>query len=293
MIGRSNIARLALVAVMALTLAPSQATVPVSDVVFHNITTDTTLITNLLQELEPIDNPGERVLAAAHKFMGKPYVAGTLDNDLNEKLVVNLDQFDCTTFVETVMALCITAGERRTSWRDYVATLESLRYRGGELDGYPSRLHYVSDWIVDNSHRGNLIEVTNRFPEYRTQEKTIDFMTRNASKYPALADSTNFARMKSYEMGYRRHRFPYLPYASLNNKAVKEKLNDGDIVALLSKTNWLDVQHMGIVEKDSKNTPYIIHASSKEGCVTLSKMPLAEYLKKQMLPGLRVVRLKE
>lgn len=278
---------------IALWGTPAWSKVPVNEVVFHNEQADTTIITYILVEIENIADPGERILATAYKFVGKPYVPGTLENADGERLVVNLDEFDCTTFVETVMALCITAAERRTSWRDYLATLESLRYRGAQLDGYPSRLHYMSDWIVDNSHRGNIQEVTDRWPESRTQEKTLDFMSRNADKYPALADSANLARIKSYEMGYRRHRFPYLPYASLNSRTVRDKLNNGDMVAILSKAGGLDVQHVGFIVKDSKNTPYIIHASSKDGCVEVSKQPLGEYLKKQMVPGIRIIRLKE
>ena len=33
-----------------------------------------------------------------------------------------------------------------------------IRYRGGRLAGYPSRLHYFTDWLLDNERRG-LIEI--------------------------------------------------------------------------------------------------------------------------------------
>jgi len=45
-------------------------------------------------------------------FPGAPYQTGTLEMPGREKLVVNLHAFDCTTFVETVLALarCAAAG---------------------------------------------------------------------------------------------------------------------------------------------------------------------------------------
>ena len=83
----------------------------------------------------------------ARQFMGVPYVAHTLEVNDREQLVVNTRQLDCTTLVETVTALklCITKDKR--TWRDYLSTLRNLRYRQGKIDGYPSRLHYFTDWI--------------------------------------------------------------------------------------------------------------------------------------------------
>ena len=45
-------------------------------------------------------------------FMGAPYQAGLLEGKGRERLVVGLDAFDCTTFVETVLALAmhVTSG---------------------------------------------------------------------------------------------------------------------------------------------------------------------------------------
>lgn len=270
------------------------AKVPVGEVNFHNIDADTTRITGILLETQDITDPNKRVLTIAEKFLDVPYVAKTLETDNGvEVLTVNLDELDCTTFVETVLALALTAGEHRTSWRDYVANLEGMRYRGGVLNGYPSRLHYISDWVVDNSHRGNVTEVTCAFPDHRSTNKTLDFMSKHRENYPAMADSANFAGVKNIEMGYRMHRYDYLPWNVLNNKGIKEKFIEGDMVALLSKANGLDVAHVGFVVKDTKGTPYLLHASLKEGKVVRDKTPLMDYLKKAGMPGLRVIRLKD
>ena len=60
-------------------------------------------------------------------------MASTLENaDGEEQLTVNLDELDCTTFVDVILSLAYTAGQHRTSWRDFTSNLERLRYRSGE-----------------------------------------------------------------------------------------------------------------------------------------------------------------
>lgn len=272
--------------------ATASATVALDQISFHNEATDTTRITELLQEAVKIKNPQERVAAIAMHFVGTPYVGHTLEGE-TEVLTVNLDELDCTTFVETAMAIAYTAGEGRTSWRDFVYNLERLRYRNGQLDGYPSRLHYISNWIVDNSHRGNFTEATNLFPRHNYIERTISFMTENRDKYPALKDSTNFARMKSIEMGYCNHRFPYIKSIDLNRKETKAALRHGDVIGLVTGMKTLDVTHMGIVVKKD-GEPYLLHASSSNGKVELSTISLADFMKRnRSLIGIRVIRLKD
>ncbi len=267
-----------------------------TEVRFSNEASDTLKLTQLLDEGAAMhfDNPEARVAFFARKFIGTPYVAHTLEHD-PETLTVNLDSLDCTTFVETAMALAYTLGERRTSWRDYVYNLRRLRYRGGEVDGYPSRLHYICDWAVDNKHRGNFSDVTREFPRYNEVRRTIDFMTSHRDRYPALADSANYERMRNVENGYRQHLFPYVKSMDLSNKAVKAAFHDGDVVALVSNLKNLDVTHMGIIVKESPTAePYLLHASSSHGKVEITSQPLAEFMKKnRQWLGVRVFRLNE
>ena len=116
-------------------------------------------------------------------------------------------------------------------------------------------------------------------------------MSRNRSKYPALSDSATFEGIKNMEVGYRSHRFPYIKSARLSSKPIINALKGGDIVALTTKTNGLDVSHVGIlvIEKDG---PHLLHASSKEDKVVIDKLPLTEYMRKaHQLTGIRVLRL--
>lgn len=257
---------------------------------FNNEQSDTARITEVLIELENsgVRDPQALTAMAAKKFVGTIYKGGTLEKS-PEMLTINLDSLDCTTFVEMATAMALTVLDRRSSWHDFVYNLERIRYRGGAIDGYPSRLHYVSDWIIDNSHRGITQEVTNRVGKADYVVKTIDFMSTHRNAYSALKDSANFEKIKNMEIGYRSHRFPYIKTANLKTAQIKE----GDIIAITTATKGLDVSHMGIATIID-GRPHLVHASSKAGKVIIDPTDLAEYLRKNRTStGIRIIRLKE
>ena len=114
-----------------------------------------------------------------------------------------------------------TAAHGLTFW-----ILETIRYHNGYANGYASRLHYISDWVISNTHRGYIKDVTDRIPQSDVQIKTLDFMSRNRSKYPALSDSATFEGIKNMEVGYRSHRFPYIKSARLSSKPIINALKE-------------------------------------------------------------------
>ncbi len=279
------------IALSAVTAMQAHA-VDYASVRFNNEAVDTLRINEVLNKLTKLNlrQPGDMVAAAGQEFIGAPYVAHTLEGD-QEYLTVNMEQLDCTTFVENALALAMTLNEHRNSWRDYLYNLERERYRNGTLHGYSSRLHYISDWAVDNMHRGNIIDATPTFTNYAYAIKSLDFMSTHADKYAALADSANLAEIKAVEMGYRSHRFPYIKTMDTGNKNVVADFKNGDIVAFVLKDKNLDVGHMGILLiKDGQ--PYVMHASMSQGKVVVSDAPLQEFLKKNRnFIGVRVFRL--
>ena len=101
----------------------------------------------------------------ARQFHGVPYVAHTLEVNDREQLVVNTRQLDCTTLVETVTALTLCVKQEKRQWTDYLQALRILRYRQGVLNGYPSRLHYFTDWILDKQQMGLVEEIQRPNPE--------------------------------------------------------------------------------------------------------------------------------
>ena len=256
---------------------------------------DTTRINQLLQDgiASGIKTPNELVSFYADKLLGTPYVAHTLEGD-EELLTINIDELDCTTFIESLYALARTTMNGRYSWRDYAANLENLRYRNGEMGDYSTRMHYISDWILNNSMRGNLKEVTPDLPHADYMIKTIDFMTTHKDSYHSLKnDSDMVEKIKGCEMALRNHRMPYLKKSWLGDKAVKAALRDGDFVGLVTKREGLDISHLGIIHKDDKGEIYLLDASMSGGKVMLEQKNLRDHLSgsKSTCLGIRVFRI--
>ena len=256
---------------------------------------DTIRITEWLKEAHDKNfaNLSETTAWFGRQLIGTPYVGHTLEGD-EEIVTVNLDGIDCTTFVETALALAYTHGEGRESWRDFVYNLQRLRYRSGEVNGYASRLHYICDWAIDNIHRGNLIDVTRELPKCKYMVRSIYFMSSNREKYPALADSMEYARIRGVENAYVNHRFPYIKTSDLQGKDVLGKLREGDVLAFVSNMKNLDVTHMGMVVKGEDGELHVLHASSVNGKVEISESTLPMFVKRNPhWIGIRVFRLKE
>ena len=251
-----------IISVMAWIAIASTATADAQEITFNNEAADTTRITEILVQEAATPSPGN-VTRIAELFTGVPYAPGTLERDNIETLRVNLDSLDCTTFVETVLALAYTAREHRQSWRDFAYNLRRLRYRNGETNGYSSRLHYVSDWIVDNIARGNIREIT---------------------------AEDNYNNMKSVEAGFSNHRYPYIKGSGLKSKHLAEIARDGDIVVFTTSIQGLDATHMGII-KIADGIPMLLHASSKAGKVLLDQLSVSEYIHRNRPEGIRLLRL--
>lgn len=279
--------------ITALTASFAVKAVAPKDMRFH-CDQDTLRIVELLKQgIESgINNPNELTVFYANLLLDTPYVAGTLEDDEKEWLTINVHEFDCMTFVETLYALTRTTLDNRYSWRDYAQNLENVRYRGGELGDYATRLHYVSDWIVNNSYRGNIREVTASIEGAKEATKTLNYMTTNRSKYPQLIDNDEmYEKIKNHEIGYRLHRYYYIKKEWVFEKKTKAGLRSGDIVAILTKTEGLDVSHMGIIVEDN-GTLKLLHASSSAGKVILEKDDLRETLRiNRNWTAIRIIRI--
>ena len=253
---------------------------------------DTTVINKLLMKgyESGINDPNGLVEFYARQLLGTPYVAHTLEAD-EEVLTINIHELDCLTFIETLYALTRATLNQRYSWRDYAANIENVRYRGGTMGDYSSRIHYISEWIIDNHMRGNLVEVTPDLPHADYLVKNIDYMTKHPDLYRQLKDdSVMVEKIRAHEL--RRHRFPYLKRSWLNDKGVKAALRSGDFVSLVTKMDGLDVSHNGIIVIDEKGDPYLLDASMSGGKVMLESKPLFKYLERSKNNiGVRIFRM--
>ena len=64
----------------------------------------------------------------ARQLRDVPYVAQTLEVNNKERLVINLRQLDCTTYVENVLALKRCIDSKKYSFNDFCNTLRQIRY---------------------------------------------------------------------------------------------------------------------------------------------------------------------
>lgn len=210
-------------------------------------------------------------------FLGTPYVAATLENGLEEKLVINLRELDCTTFVENCLALARTAKSGKTDFESFAAELEKIRYRDGIRNRYPSRLHYFSEWIHNNSKKGFIDESPNQNGE--KTERTIDFMSTHPASYAVLKEHPELIpSIADQEKELSKAEFRY--YKKNNFKILYDNLQNGDIVGLTSSTNRIDINHTGIIiSKD--NEFYLLHAAQSWKKVVISNEPLTDFLKPQ------------
>ena len=207
-------------------------------------------------------------------FLGKPYLAGTLETKKAESLIVNLRELDCVTFVESVVALVWCLRSQEKSFGTFQRLLRKIRYRKGQLQGYPSRLHYFSNWIHDNQKKGILKDVTRKIGG-RLGRKAINFMTTHQKLYPQLENMVNLRKMRVIERRISRRSFFFIPKKDLGR--FEDRIEDGDIIAVTSNKEGLDVQHVGLAVR-LKHRIHLLHASSSEGKVVLSKKTLYRYL---------------
>ena len=106
------------------------------------IPTDSITVCRMLSEARQQPRTTNFPLFFALQFIGRPYVAHTLEKDGDERLVVNTRQLDCTTLVETVTALTLCACSGEQTFAAFRKRLQRMRYHDGVIDRYPSRIHY-------------------------------------------------------------------------------------------------------------------------------------------------------
>ena len=230
----------------------------------------------------------------ARQFMGIPYVAHTLEVNAREQLVVNTRQLDCTTLVETVTALKLCANRGQKSWKDYVQMLTTLRYRQGVLDGYPSRLHYFSDWIRDKAQMQLISDIQQPNPPYSAVQKTpVNYMSLHPQSYKALkADAKLVPVIRKQEQELTGLTVRYIPKSAIRNTALmRQTVKDGDIIAITCNKAGLDIAHLGFAVWRADGL-HLLNASQLHKKVVEEPMTLYRYMQQHpTFTGIRVVRI--
>ena len=223
---------------------------------------DSIRVEKWLKEAASLPKDSCRTLHFAKQMLGVPYVAGTLDGNEEEQLVVRTDALDCTTFVETVLAFCIADKRGERDFNGFKKALTDVRYRDGILNGYTSRLHYFSDWIRNNEQMGFVKECTSETACAQPKELWLDFMTTHVDSYlPMKKDASLVEEMAAQEKNWQGTVVSYIPKEKLNLSSDELKIKDGDVLALVTNIKGLDIVHVGFAFwREGKL--HLLHASS-------------------------------
>lgn len=255
---------------------------------------DTQTVSRMLAEARHLPLTTNYVLHFARQFLGRPYVSNTLEVNSSEQLVVNTRELDCTTLVENVVALTLCMQRHLYTARDFMNALVQIRYRRGVLEGYPSRLHYFTDWINDNTSRGLVVEQQSPVPPF-TAIQTVDvyYMSTHPQAYRALKENSALVPViKAQENSLRGRRYRYIPKREVRNTAeMRQAVRDGDIIAITCNKSGLDIAHLGFAVWRSDGL-HLLNASQLHKRVVEEPMTLGEYLSKHPShTGIRVVRI--
>ena len=255
---------------------------------------DSALVVTLLKVAKNQRGNESPVFYFAKKFLGLPYVAHTLELGDKEHLIVNLHEFDCTTFVETVVALSMCDQQDKRTFDDFCQNLTKIRFREGKMTDYTSRLHYFTWWAEDNEKLGIVKDISiEDAPFLGVQTVHINYMSQHPNLYKQLKNHPAFVPViKKYEQETEGKKFNYILKRDLSWAAGTplSMVRDGDIVAMLTDSDGLDTRHIGIAFWQ-KGKLHLLHASSLYKKVLMSKETFYEYeMKQPKHTGIRVFR---
>lgn len=255
---------------------------------------DSLKVVSLLDNAKKKTGKVNYILYFGRELCGIPYVAHTLEVNKTEKLVINLRQLDCTTYVENVIALTMCMKQKKYTFKAFCDNLCTLRYRGGSEPHYVSRLHYFTDWIEDNTVKGICRELQSPIPPFTAVQKVnVFFMSENPGKYKMLRENNEYiAPIAEKEKELSKRSYNYIPKSSvLNTFLMRSTIHDGDIIATTTTLKGLDIQHIGFAVWH-KDGLHLMNASSLRHKVVEEPMTLYKYLQNQKtMTGIRIIRL--
>lgn len=254
---------------------------------------DISRINSLLREASQLkEKPKSWMLWVGKKFIGVPYVGGTLDRAEEEKLVINTSELDCTTFVEIVTALtrCMSGNGKR-DFSDFCRQLQHVRYINGEI-AYEKRQHYFTVWISDNAEEGIVTDIQNNPPFTKVQHVSVNWMTTHQQSYKMLKNNAKRLQgIKALEEQISGKSYRYIPKEQIvDSRLFRNTIHNGDILVMITNKKGLDTTHIGIASWHQDGL-HMLNASSIHKKVIDEPMLLRTYMMKHPSQiGIRVCR---
>jgi len=224
------------------------------------------------------------------RYIGGPLGEGTQGRFDNDELY-RFDAFDCTTYVETVLALSLS-----DTLEDFSDWMNRIRYKNAEVS-YVTRNHFVSvDWINNNDYL--LRDVTAEIAKEKTlyarsvidkkawyQGKKITEINLDLPLKDKEQRLDEFKNLGNHFSPVKTN-FPYISIKELlKTKKLFNQLESGFIVNIV-RPNWnlkptdLNVSHQGILIKNKAGELVFRHASSVGKNPTVREENFRKYLEK-------------
>ena len=209
---------------------------------------------------------GKRVARFAKELHGTPYKSYTLEiDDRIESPSVNFYGLDCWTFFEASLGLArmVDGGKYPTDPGALLKEIETTRYRGGVCRGhYLDRLHYLAEWYYDNHRRGNVQNITRELGgTSRVTGRKCQEMTKLWKSYRYLKNNPSLLKpMGEIESQVSKLPVYYIPKSKV--ASIESKLQEGDIVGIVTKHQGGFCSHVGIVYRGNDGKARFMHAST-------------------------------
>ena len=228
-----------------------------------------------------------RFVAAAQAMLGLPF-----DNDATdsypERLVVNVDALGYVSYVEYALAYALTLEEHEPSAAKYHAQVQQMRYRGGVVDGYGSRVLYPTEWAQQLIDRGILREV--RLGGNRSHTRPIDYVSSHVDHFPMLQrDPSQLSVIKASEERLCSTSLGYLPTEKVERSL--SAIRTGDIILFSSLDEGVDYHFVGVALIEGEKLMFM-HASVAMKNAVIQREGLLMFLQRQStIDGITVLRL--
>jgi len=229
----------------------------------------------LIREAQAEPRLGKRVNLISRRFLHTPYAVSPLGegpgSPPDEDPRFSVHAFDCTTFVETVVALALArdlAQARRI--------LDAIRYQGGVVS-FATRKHFpMAQWVPQNIEAGFFVDITRRVggPTTRVAYKLLDLEVwerrRNKEILPEL---------KSDQLPQGTAALPFIPIEEV--VAHLGEIPDGTVITVVRenyKSVPIRVSHQGLLVRRGERL-FMRHALQK-GYNRVIDVPFERYVER-------------
>jgi hypothetical protein len=209
---------------------------------------------------------GQRTAAVGQALLGIRYKHFTLEIDNRiEAPSVNFTGMDCWTFFEISLAFARMLDEPEPNWspETMLHYIEVDRYRDGECTGgYLSRLHYLEDWLYDNSHRGLVSDLTRQLGGTSVPHSAREMSVGWRHYRYLAANKSLLGPLGRMEADVSSRPLYQIPKSRVGK--IESKLQSGDIIGIISRDRGglYSTSHVGLALRTSDGTLHFMHASA-------------------------------